>query len=75
MSRTVSARISNEMHEQLREWCNNAGCSMSDWIEAAIDYIFTHSSDFDFGDPDDEDETEEVSEKKEVSKGIVVSVE
>lgn len=75
MSLTVSARISKEMHEELRDRCNRAGCTINDWIEAAIDYIFTHSSDFDFGDPDYEEDEEEIPEKKEISKGIIVSVE
>ena len=49
---------------------------MNDWIEAAIKYLSTGSSDFDFGDPDyEEDEPEEVSEKKEITKGTIVSVE
>ena len=48
---------------------------MNDWIEAAIKYLLTGSSEFDFGDPDNEDEPEEISEKKEVPKVTVVSVE
>ena len=44
------------MHDELRERCNKAGCSINDWLVAAIDYIFTSSSDFDFG---DEEECEE----------------
>ncbi len=76
MSLTVSARISREMHDELRERCNKAGCTINDWLEAAIDYLFTHSSDFDFGDPEDEEDgSEEISEKKERPKGIIVSVE
>jgi len=57
VSRTVSARISREMHEKLRERCNNAGCSINDWLEAAIEYLFTGSSDFDFGDEEELIET------------------
>lgn len=76
MSRTVSARISNDMHDELRERCNNAGCSINDWLEAAIKYFFTGSSDFDFGDPEcEEDESEEISENKERPKATIVSVE
>jgi len=58
MSLTVSARISKEMHEELRERCNRSGCTINDWLVAAIEYLFTHSSDFDFGDEEDfEDDT------------------
>ena len=60
MSRTVSARISKEIHEKLRERCNNAGCTINDWLEAAIDYLLTGSSDFDFG----EEESEIIDEFK-----------
>jgi hypothetical protein len=68
VSRTVSARISKEMHDELRERCNKVGCSINDWLVAAIDYLFTGSSNFDFGDdrdPDDEsNQTKHNEEKK-----------
>ena len=64
------------MHDKLRERCNNAGYTINDWIDAAIKYLLTGSSEFDFGDPDyDEDEPEEVSEKKEITKGTIISFE
>ena len=60
MSRTVSARITKETHDKLLERCNRAGCTINDWLCAAIDYLITGSSDFDFGD-EDEKSTNEVS--------------
>ena len=57
MSLTVSARISKEMHEELRERCNRAGCTINDWLIASIEFVFNQSSDFDFGDSE-EDESE-----------------
>jgi len=62
MSRTVSARISKEMHDELRERCNRSGCSINDWIVAAIEYLFTHYSDFDFGDEEEDEEEPKVAE-------------
>ncbi len=63
MSRTVSARISKETHDKLRERCNKAGCTMNDWIEASINYFLTGYSDFDFGEYEKkEDENEPKSE-------------
>jgi len=59
LSLTVSARISKEMHDELRERCNRSGCTINDWLVAAIEYLFTHSSEFDFGDPEYEDESED----------------
>ena len=56
MTRTISARISNDVNDELRDRCNRVGCSINDWLVAAIDYLFTHSSDFDFGDEEYEDE-------------------
>ena len=50
MSRTVSARISKDTHDVIRERCNKAGCTINDWIVAAIDFTITGSSEFDFGD-------------------------
>jgi hypothetical protein len=67
MSRTVSARIPKELHEQLRERCNNVGCSINDFIEAAIEFALYGSVEFDFG--DEEDDSEEES-KTEVTREI-----
>jgi len=50
------------MHDELRECCNKSGCTINDWLVAAIDYILTSSSDFDFG--TDEEESEESTEIK-----------
>lgn len=37
MSRTVSARISKEMHDELIERCNDLGCSINDFIENSVE--------------------------------------
>ncbi len=66
MSRTVSARISNEVHDEIRERCNKAGCTINDWLVALIDFHFSGSSEFDFGDE------EEVEEEKQEPQLIVV---
>jgi len=72
MSRTVSARISKEMHDKLRERCNKAGCTMNDWIEASINYFLTGYSEFDFGDEEEtEDESSSITEPKSLSATIV----
>ncbi len=76
MSRTVSARISKETHDQLRERCNKAGCTMNDWIEASINYFLTGYSDFDFGDDEEkEDENEpKASSTTEPAKTIITKI-
>ena len=60
MSRTVSARISTKMHDELRERCNLVGESINDFIVACIDVGLHSSSDFNFGD----ELVEEMEEKK-----------
>lgn len=49
MSRTVSARIPTELHEELRERCNLIGESINDFVKAAIEFTLHDSVDFDFG--------------------------
>ena len=36
MSRTISARISNELHDKLRDSCNDEGCSINERVEKLI---------------------------------------
>jgi predicted DNA-binding protein len=49
LSRTVSARIPTQLHEDLRERCNNIGESINDFVKAAIEFALYESVDFDFG--------------------------
>ena len=49
MSRTVSARISTELHEELRERCNLLGESINDFVKAAIEFALHESVEYDFG--------------------------
>ncbi len=49
MSRTVSARIPNDLHEELRERCNLVGESINDYVKAAIEFALNETVDFDFG--------------------------
>ena len=60
MSRTVSARIPKELHEELRERCNRVGCSINDYLQASIELGLTGHTEFDFGDEEEEDEQDEV---------------
>ena len=60
MSRTVSARIPTQLHEDLRERCNITGESISDFIEAAIRLALGEMVDFNFG----EEEIEELERQK-----------
>ena len=58
MSRTVSARIPKELHEELRDRCNKVGCSINDFLEASIEFILNGHSEFDFGDEESEEQSQ-----------------
>jgi len=73
MSRTVSARIQTELHEELRERCNLIGESINDFVEASIEMTLHNSTDFDFGD-DLIDELEEKRSKQENEKKQTVTI-
>jgi len=62
MSKTVSSRLSNKRHDELRERCNELGCTMNEFIENCIYFMLDGSSEFDFN-LDDESE-EEIPETK-----------
>ena len=50
MSRTVSARIPTDLHEELRERCNLIGESINDFVKSSIEMCLYNSCSFDFGD-------------------------
>jgi len=60
MSRTVSARISTKMHDELSERCNLVGKSINDFIIACLEVGLYNSTEFDFG----EELLAEMDEKK-----------
>ena len=64
MSRTVSARIPTQLHEDLRERCNLLGESISDFVKASIEFALYDSVEYDFGG----DLLEELNEKKKLAK-------
>ena len=49
MSKTVSARIPTQLHEELRERCNLIGESINDFVKAAIEFTLHDTCEFDFG--------------------------
>jgi len=61
MSRTVSARISKDLHSELREQCNKVGCSINDYVEESIKFAMYGYSEFDFA-LDDSEEDEKVAQ-------------
>ena len=58
MSKTVSARIPNKVHEELRERCNRLGCTINEFIEHALEFAMDEFTEFDFDVPEEEAVTE-----------------
>ena len=48
MSKTVSSRLPNKKHDELRERCNKLGCTMNEFIENSIYLAMDNTSDFEF---------------------------
>ena len=61
MHKTVSARIPKDVHEELRNRCNNIGCNINEFIEHAIEFALYSSTDFDFGDEEESQETAQLT--------------
>ena len=73
MSKTVSARIPNKVHEELRERCNRLGCTINEFIEHAIEFAMNGTAEFEF---DVEAEIEpKTDESKPVPEVKVVRIE
>lgn len=64
MTKTVSARITNQTHEKLIERCNQIGCSVNEYLNGAIEFGLTGTTQQDLGDEiDDTDDAQEESPK------------
>ena len=55
MSRTVTARIPIDLHEEILARCNKVGCSINDFVKESLSFVIFRTSDFEFGD-EEEDE-------------------
>ena len=72
MSKTVSARIPNELHQDLRERCNQLGCTINEFVEHCIEFLMYNSSDFDFGDEPENEPKISISEPTEQKPSVVI---
>jgi len=65
MSKTVSSRLPNKRHDELRERCNELGCTMNEFIENCIYFMLDGTSEFEFNlDEELEEEKPETKEPK-----------
>jgi len=70
MSKTVSARITKEIHDELIEMCNKVGCTVNDYLNGAIELALTGSTQQDLGDGMDREDS--VPESKSEPKYKVI---
>ncbi len=54
MTKTVSARVSEKVHEKIVNRCNIQGCTVNEFLNAAIEFAIVGHVDFDFGEFEDE---------------------
>lgn len=59
LPKTVSARIENDMHDDLMERCNKVGCRVSDFVKASVELTLYDYAQFDFGDEEDDNNEEQ----------------
>lgn len=50
MSKIVSARIENELHQRLRDKCNNLGCTINDYLTGMVELLLNGSTNFELDD-------------------------
>ncbi len=53
MTKTVSTRIDDKMHQEIIDRCNIEGCTVAHFLNCAIELAITGSTEFDFGERDD----------------------
>jgi hypothetical protein len=73
MSRTVSCRISTDLHEELRDRCNKLGCSINDFVAESIKFTMYGYAEFAFDPEEEREETKTIPEltQCEKSKSVV----
>ena len=59
MTKTISARIPDDVHAELLERCNREGCTVNYFLNKAIEFIFDGCVDFAFGGKDEDSDSEE----------------
>jgi len=76
-TKPTSVRFDNDLLEELDQRCDKLGCSRNDFIKNSVEFTIYNSSNFDFGNEDDEEETEEpkpiVTEIIEPEKSSVIA--
>lgn len=65
MTKTISSRIDNRVHNELVERCNRIGCNINEFVAESVKFMLTNESDFEFGmDDEGDNSTTQVSIKE-----------
>jgi len=68
-TKPTSVRLDEELLNEIDQRCSKVGCTRNDFIKNSVGFIFNQSSDFDFG--DEEEETDEEPEKPQVKITLI----
>ena len=72
-TKTISARIPEDVHADILDRCNREGCTVNHFLNCAIELAITGYSDFEFGD-EDQDEEEKEPPASTPAKRVVISL-
>lgn len=72
-TKTISARIPEEVHTDILDRCNREGCTVNHFLNCAIELAITGYSEFDFAD-EDQDEEEKEPPVSTPAKRVVISL-
>ena len=72
-TKTVSARIPEDVHADILDRCNREGCTVNRFLNCAIELAITGYSEFDFGD-EDEEKVENEPPVSTPAKRVVISL-
>ena len=64
MTKTVSARIDNRVHNDLVERCNQLGCNINEFVSECVKFMLSNESDFQFELEDEPSEIESEPQKQ-----------
>jgi len=70
----TSVRLDKDLLEEVDQRCDKVGCSRNNFIKNSVEFAITQTSDFDFGDDEEMDETKEEPEKPEILSNLNVEL-
>ncbi|AIF83437.1 hypothetical protein NTE_01369 [Candidatus Nitrososphaera evergladensis SR1] len=71
VTKTITARIPDEVHSEVLNRCNRAGVNINYFLNRALELVITGSSQFEFGDEEVEDD--EGHQQRTLQKSLVIN--